>query len=124
MSADELLREVERCFIDDSGYFKSEWYGDLKSRIEAHLSAPADAGKPDMVQVRTGSELLRMARDAPTPRTDAVLRDHFNRPTGIQVFYLVEECRLLERELAALREKCDTLLADNYSLRAELEKRK
>jgi hypothetical protein len=25
---------------------------------------------------------------------------------------------------AALREKCDTLLADNYSLRAELEKRK
>jgi hypothetical protein len=27
-------------------------------------------------------------------------------------------------ELAALREKCDTLLADNYSLRAELEKRK
>jgi hypothetical protein len=67
MSADELLREVERCFIDDSGYFKSEWYGDLKSRIEAHLSAP---------------------------------------------------------ELAALREKCDTLLADNYSLRAELEKRK
>ena len=30
----------------------------------------------------------------------------------------------LKTELAALREKCDTLLADNYSLRAELEKRK
>jgi hypothetical protein len=32
--------------------------------------------------------------------------------------------RILEVKLAALREKCDTLLADNYSLRAELEKRK
>jgi hypothetical protein len=35
-----------------------------------------------------------------------------------------KNCKQLADELAALREKCDTLLADNYSLRAELEKRK
>jgi hypothetical protein len=110
---------IERDFaLDEQGRVEAA-LAELRQSLHGCLNGD---GMTTTGSIEAEAELAALREELASVLTDwnALVKASGSPTNGGAVGHVVA----LKTELAALREKCDTLLADNYSLRAELEKRK